>query len=320
MTTIKKEGFEIELKPEKKFYFIGVTTKQSSINKIFPLWMKELGFQEIKLYPYDLKIHDDQKNYRKIVAQIKYDNNCYGALVTTHKMDLFVAAKGMFDYFDYYAKLLHEVSCISKKNNSLEGYAKDPISSGAAHDHFIKKGYYGKTGAQVLIFGAGGSSIATILYLINKKDKDDRPKKMIIVNRSQPRLDHLKKMIKKVKTDINIELICNNDPVKNDQILESLPSYSLIINATGMGKDISGSPITEKAKFPKKSWAWDFNYRGDLDFIHQAIKQQKSRKIKVEDGWIYFIHGWVQVISQALDIEINSMIFNKLKKIANSVK
>jgi len=288
--------------------------------KLFPLWMDALGHSDIKIYPYDLKIHDEPSNYRKAVAQIKYDEGCYGALVTTHKMDLYAAAKDMFDYFDPYAQLLHEVSCISKNNGRLEGHAKDPISSGASFDHFIGERYFENNDAQVLIFGAGGSSIATILHLINKKDKADRPGKIIVVNRSQGRLDHLKDVIGQLKTDIEFEYICNDDPKKNDEIISKLPSYSIVINATGMGKDTPGSQITDNALFPENGWAWEFNYRGELDFMHQALAQTKSRNLKVEDGWIYFIHGWLLVIFQALHIEMTPGIFEKLKKIADSIR
>ena len=246
MTVLKEGGFSIEKKQGKSFYFIGVTTEKSSIMKLFPLWVEALDFPEIKIYPYNLKIHDRPDNYRHAVAQIKYDDGCYGALVTTHKMDLYAAAKDMFDYFDPYALLLNEVSSISKKNGRLEGHAKDPISSRSAYDNFIEKGYYKNNGAHVLIFGAGGSSIATILQLINKKDRSDRPERIIIINRSQQRLEHLKELLKKVKTDINIQTICNSDPLVNDKIMGSLPDHSIVINATGMGKDTPGSPITAK--------------------------------------------------------------------------
>ena len=320
MAKVKRNGFTIETKPEKSFYFIGVTTSKSSIMKLFPLWMKELGFPQLKIYPYDLKIHGVAANYRQAVAQIKYGKDCYGALVTTHKMDLYAAAKDMFDYLDSYALLLDEISCISKNNGGLEGHAKDPITSGASFDHFIKKDYFAKTGAHILIFGAGGSSIATILHLINKKDKSDRPEKIIVINRSQPKLDHINEILKKVKTNIQVELICSSDPEKNDKVMQSLPEYSIVINATGMGKDIPGSPVTDNGLFPKNGWAWEFNYRGELDFMHQAEKQVKSRGVKVEDGWIYFIHGWTQVIFQALHLEMNDEIFSRLEKIADSIR
>lgn len=320
MAYIKKDGFTIKAKDENSFYFIGVTTEKSMIMKIFPLWMEELGFSQLKIFPYNLDIHDKHYNYRQAVAQIKYDQNCFGALVTTHKMDLFEAAKDMFEYLDSYAMLLEEISAVSKKNSRLEGYAKDPISSGASFDSFIEKGYFSEHNAHILIFGAGGSSIATILHLINNRKTPDQPKKIIVVNRSQSRLDHLKNLVQKLKVPVNIELICNHDPEVNDKIMGKLPPKSIVINATGMGKDTPGSPITDRGMFPLEGYAWEFNYRGELNFLHQAEKQVATRRIMVEDGWIYFIHGWIQVIFEALHLEITPKIFNRLKNIADNVR
>ena len=123
----------------------------------------------------DCKIHDDPEAYRQAVAQIKYDPLSLGALVTTHKIDLLDAARDMFDYLDPYAEITGEVSSISKLEGRLEGHAKDPITSGLSLDAIIDKDYFGRTGGDVLSFGAGGSAIATLLHLINKKDKGDRP-------------------------------------------------------------------------------------------------------------------------------------------------
>ncbi len=52
-------------------YFIGVTTTQSSIMKIFPRWMEQLKRPEVVIQGVDLKLHDDRENYRAAVAQIK---------------------------------------------------------------------------------------------------------------------------------------------------------------------------------------------------------------------------------------------------------
>ncbi len=169
------EHYEVIKKAVPTFYFIGVTTGKSSINKVFPLWMKVLGRPEVILEGMDCKIHDEPEVYRQRVAQIKYDPLSLGALVTTHKIDLLNAARDMFDYLDPYAKITGEVSSISKRKGKLEGHAKDPITSGASLDAIVEKGYFGRTGADVLSFGAGGSAIATLLHLINKTDKNDRP-------------------------------------------------------------------------------------------------------------------------------------------------
>ncbi|KAF0111947.1 MAG: hypothetical protein FD147_461 [Chloroflexi bacterium] len=314
------ENYPVVKKSIPTFYFIGVTTGKSSIMKVFPLWMKVLGLEDVVMEGVDCKIHDVPEVYRKAVAQIKYDPLSLGALVTTHKIDLLTAARDMFDYLDPYAMITDEVSSISKLEDRLEGHAKDPITSGASLDAIIEKDYFGKTHGDVLCFGAGGSAIATLLHLINKKDKGDRPDKFTFVNRSQGRLDHAMEMVRGLKTDIEIEYICNSDPEINDKIMEQFPPYSIIINATGMGKDTPGSPLTWAGKFPMNSVSWEFNYRGELDFLHQSLAQVESRKVKVEDGWLYFVHGWTQVVAQVLHFDLTPALFDKLNEVASSVK
>jgi shikimate 5-dehydrogenase len=288
--------------------------------KVFPLWMQVLGREDVVMEGIDCLIHDTDEAYRKAVAQIKYDPLSLGALVTTHKIDLLNAARDMFEYLDPYAQITGEVSSISKLEGRLEGHAKDPITSGASLDAIIEKGYFARTGGHVLSFGAGGSAIATLLHLINKKDKGDRPERFTFVNRSQGRLDHAKEMVGSLETDIQIEYIQNSDPAVNDGIMEKFPPHSIIINATGMGKDTPGSPITWEGKFPLNSIAWEFNYRGELDFMHQALAQVESRKVVVEDGWLYFVHGWTQVVAQVLHFDLTPELFDKLNVAASSVR
>lgn len=321
--------YNIEEKANPTFYFIGVTTGQSSINKVFPLWMQEMNRPDVVLEGIDHEIHDDPQAYRRSVAQIKYDPNSLGALVTTHKIDLYNAARDLFDYFDPYAEITGEVSCIAAKNSRLEGYAKDPITAGLSMDHVLEAvqgpagdgdGYFGRTGGHVLIFGAGGSSVATVLHLVNKEDAGDRPQKIIVTNRSQPRLNHMKEMVDSLETDIEMTYIRNQDPRRHDELMASLPEGSIVINATGMGKDTPGSPITDEGLFPHNGIAWEFNYRGELDFMHQALRQAEARNVYVEDGWVYFLHGWSQVIGEVLDIEITDELFERLDKAAASTR
>lgn len=268
----------------------------------------------------DCKIHDDPEAYRRSVAQIKYDPLSLGALVTTHKIDLLTATRDMFDTLDPYAMITDEISCISKLENRLEGHAKDPITSGASLDGILGEAYFARTKGEILCFGAGGSAIATLLHLINKKNEADRPRQFTFVNRSQGRLDHAREMASKFNTDIKTEYICNSNPLINDRILENFPPKSVIINATGMGKDTPGSPITWAGKFPFESVAWEFNYHGELDFLHQALAQTENRHLKVEDGWVYFIHGWTQVVSQVLHFELTPRLFEELNQAASTIR
>ena len=140
------EKFDIHTQTQPTFYFIGVTTSKSSIMKVFPEWMKVLGRPEIQIVGRDLKIHDEAAAYRHAVAQIKYDPLSLGALVTTHKIDLYNAARDMFEYLDPYAQICGELSSISKLDGRLEGHAKDPITAGLSADAILAPGYFGRTG------------------------------------------------------------------------------------------------------------------------------------------------------------------------------
>lgn len=313
-------NYHIITKTIPTFYFVGVTTSKSSIMKVFPRWMAAIGQPETVIEGIDSKIHDDPEAYRATVAQMKFDPLSLGALVTTHKIDLLEAARDMFDELHTSAQLTGEVSSISKRDGKLIGHAKDPLTSGLSMDAFLDQGYFGRTGGHVLCFGAGGSGKAISLHLINKKNPADRPERIVVVNRSQGRLNGLQAMAENLETDIEFIYIQNADPKRNDEIISTLPLGSVVINATGMGKDTPGSPVTDAGLFPRNGIAWEINYRGELDFWHQAMAQVESRGVFVEDGWLYFLHGWTQVIAEVLHIDIDEVTFNRLADIAEELR
>lgn len=304
----------------KRMYFLGVSTRQSSIMKVFPLWMDQLQRPEVSLEGVDLKLHDDPENYRRAVTQIKNDPHCLGALVTAHKINLLNAARDLFDYLDPLAQLSGEVSCISKRDGRLQGHAKDPITGGMSLDAFIEPHYFAATGGHVLSLGAGGSATALILHFSRVTKAGDRPRRVLIVNRSPARLEELRRMVASLELDIEFEYYCQQDPRQNDELMNALPAGSLVINATGMGKDLPGSPITDAGNFPVDGAAWELNYRGELQFLHQALAQREKQNLIVEDGWVYFLHGWTQVIAQVLDISIDEPCFNRLAAIAEVIR
>ena len=294
------------------FYYIGVTTRHSSIMHVFPRWMEVLGRSEVVLQGVDHPLHDSPEAYRRTVAQIKTDPMILGGLVTTHKIDLLHAARAAFDWLDPLAVLLDEVSCISKREGRLIGHAKDPISSGLSLKAMLGEGYFGRTGGHVLCFGAGGAGKAIALYLMQRPDRADRPARMVITDLSQSRLDALRAIAEQVGTNIDLTLICNGNPGTGDQLMAGLPEGSLVINATGMGKDTPGSPITNNGLFPRDGIAWELNYRGELDFWQQAMAQAQTRHLTVEDGWLYFLHGWTQVVAEVLDVRLDDDTFAAL--------
>ncbi len=312
--------YHIVTKKVPTFYFVGVTTGQSSIMKVFPRWMEALGRLDVVIEGIDHKPHDERQAYRRTVTQMKYDPLSLGALVTTHKIDLLEAARDMFDELHSSSQLTGEVSSISKRDGKLWGHAKDPITSGLSLDAFLEPGYFARTGGDFLCFGAGGSGKAMALHFINKKDRGDRPKRFIVTNRSEGRLLGMKAMVESLETDIEFIFVHTADPRVNDMVMVSLPEGSIVVNATGMGKDAPGSPVTGNGVFPLNGIAWEINYRGELDFWHQAMAQKESRNLFIEDGWLYFVHGWTQVIAEVLHIDLDPDTFNHLNQLASDLR
>lgn len=285
------------------FWFIGVTTAQSSIMRVFPEWARHLGLGDVAIRGIDLVLHDRPERYREVVAFLKSDPLSRGALVTTHKLDLFAAARDMFDVIDPHALLMEETSCLSKRDGQLICHAKDPISSGLALDGFLPPDHFARTGAEVFSMGAGGSTIALTWHLAQMGRGANRPSRIIVSNRSQPRLDHLRAIHASLGHGIPVDCIHAPRPEVNDALLTGLRPGAVVINATGLGKDAPGSPLTAAAQFPDHAIAWDLNYRGDLVFLEQA-RAQAGRRLQIEDGWTYFIHGWTQVMAEVFDITI----------------
>ena len=303
------------------FYFIGVTTGQSSIMKVFPAWAEYLGLGDVEIKGIDFPVHDKPEKYREAVNFLKNDPLSLGALVTTHKLDLFQACQDMFDVIDPHATLMAETSCISKKDGKLICKAKDPISSGLSLDGFLPKDHFANTGAELFSMGAGGSTIALTWHLMQEIHGENRPKRIVVSNRSQPRLIHIQKIHKSLGSDIPIEYRLVKTAQDNDEILASMATGSVVINATGLGKDSPGSPLSNAANFPKNAIIWELNYRGDLIFLDQAKAAKAAQGLQIEDGWTYFIHGWTQVIAEVFSIEIpvSGDRFEDISRIATKI-
>ncbi|TXR49186.1 shikimate dehydrogenase family protein [Phyllobacterium endophyticum] len=299
-------------------YFIGVTTGKSSIMKVFPAWADYLGLKDAVIKGIDFKLHDDPAAYREAVSFIREDPLSLGALVTTHKIDLFQACGDMFDEIDPLAQLMGETSCISKRGAKLICHAKDPISSGLAIDGFLGARYFGRTQADLFCIGAGGSTIAITWHLMRASREGDVPARIFVSDRSGDRLDEIRRVHAQIESVVPVEYVLAPQTEANDDVLRPLKPCSLVINATGLGKDSPGSPLSSACEFPEKSVVWDLNYRGDLIFLDQARRQQQSGDLRVIDGWTYFLHGWTQVIAEVftIDIPATGPSFDRISAIA----
>ncbi len=286
--------------------------------RVFPAWASHLGLQDAVIRGMDFPLHAAPADYRAAVEFIKADPLSLGALVTTHKIDLFNACRDLFEEIDPHARAMGETSCISKRDGKLVCHAKDPISSGLALDGFLPPRHFARTGAEVFSIGAGGSTIALTWHLMRRERGDDVPARIVVSNRSQPRLDEIRRIHAELASGVPVDYVLAPDPSDNDAVVATLKPGSLVINATGLGKDAPGSPLTDAVQFPQDGIVWDLNYRGELVFLDQARAQQSERHLRIEDGWSYFIHGWTQVIAEVFHIAIptSGPEFDALSRIA----
>ena len=128
--------------------------------------------------------------------------------------------------------------------------------------------------------------------------------RIVVTARTAHRLDEMRHIHAQIGLAIPIDYVHTPDVRDADAAVAGLMPGSMVINATGLGKDRPGSPLSDAVLYPERAIVWEFNYRGDLVFLRQAETQKDARQLRIEDGWVYFIHGWTRVIAEVFDIDI----------------
>jgi len=297
--------------------FVGVTTGSSSIMRIFPTWARILDLPTDRLVGHDLPVDAAPEQYRDLVLRIRDDPQHLGALVTTHKMGVYDAAHDLFDELDRFATLCGEVSSISKRDGRLIGHAKDPITAGLAAEEFLTVDHFRDTGGHAVCLGAGGAGTALTWYLV---ERSDRPAHITVTDTSAARLDHLRDVHARRGTPDGLITYLLAEDAATAAALAAAPEGSLVVNATGLGKDRPGSPLPDDAVFPRGAVVWEFNYRGTLEFLAQAEAQAGERGLTVVDGWRYFLHGWSQVVAEIFGIDLTADRLDRLADAAEGVR
>ena len=159
--------------------------------QVFPKSADEFDLGDVDFVGIDMPLHAAE-DYRRVVQFFRDDDLSIGALVTTHKLDLYQAAADLFDYSDPLTILMDEISCISKRDGQLRAHAKDPLTAGFALDAFLTPGSW--AGRSAFVMGAGGSAIAMAWHLTRPERGEDVPSEIVVSNRSQPRLDSLQEV------------------------------------------------------------------------------------------------------------------------------
>lgn len=298
--------------------FVGVDTAHSSIMNVFPLWADELGLPSRTLRGHDVPLGAPNDAYRDLVSRIRDDPTHLGALVTTHKLRVYDACGDLFDELDGSSRELGEVSAISKRDGRLRGAAKDPVTAGLALRDFLADDWFARTGGEAVCLGAGGAGTAISTQLARRGDRCPR---VTVTDVDPGRLSHLRAVHERagLATDM-FRYVHTETPEQAGALVAAAMPGSLVVNATGLGKDRPGSPVPPGTAFPRSAAVWEINYRGELGFLREAERQRIGRGLTVADGWRYFIHGWSQVIADVFDLDMPRATVERLAALAEAVR
>jgi len=265
-------------------WFIGVSTGRSLINAAFPVWIGDLG-RDLRLVGRDLPPGSPPERYRALVAGLRADPSALGAVITTHKVAVARAAGDLIDEWDALAVECGEINSLLRTPTGLAGFARDPLSIGRVVDEIWP------AGEEVACLGAGGSAIALGRHLISRPEP---PARLVFADPDESAAAHLRAVLSPWSDHIAVRV----GPGPWDDLVAAAPPGTLVVNATGLGKDRPGSPLTAGAGFPPGAVVWELNYRGDLALLWLA----RERGVEAYDGWNLFCHGWAAALGPILGL------------------
>lgn len=258
--------------------FLGLSTGGSLIHRVFPAWIALLRL-DVTLDGVDLPADASAAAYREFVEDVRDDPEVLGAVITSHKLGIHAAARDLLTPADPYVDRLGEVNAIAA--DGMTAHARDVLAVAAMLPAFGPV-------REALVLGAGGAGTAIALALL---PQDVR----IVVTDTRPeRLAALRRALGAESARVVLARAA-----ESDARLAELGPGALVVNATGLGKDAPGSPVT--GPFPRGAVVWDTNYRGTLEFLAGARAQGR---LHVFDGWDYFVHGWAEALAPILGVPL----------------
>jgi shikimate 5-dehydrogenase len=263
--------------------FVGIGTAASLVHRAMPAWRPLLPVP-CSVRGADVPLGSGDEEFRALLERIRADQSLAGAVVTSHKVSMYRAGRERLAWLDPLAVACEEVNAIRSTPRGLYGWARDPVSVGRVADRI----WPAETG-EVICLGAGGTARALARHFgasrpgvrFSCADTDAAAVQRLTGLAGWP-----------------VTGYAGVGPW--DDLVSAAPPGSLIVNATGLGKDRPGSPTTGRVRFPHGSTVWDLNYRGDLAFLREARGQAEGSGLSVHDGWQLFCHGWAAALTVIL--------------------
>jgi shikimate 5-dehydrogenase len=284
--------------------FVGVTTGSSLAHQALACWQPLLGVG-CGLRGINIAVDARDNAYLDLLDELQHDNTVIDAVVTTHKLRLFQVGRTRFDRLDPVAVTCEEINAIRRHSDgSLHGWARDPVSVGRVVDRI-----WPQHSGTVICLGAGGTAVALTHHLFTTRSAtqfvcaDPNPDAAARLTRiaGRPVISHI-----------------GSGPW--DELISAAQPASLIVNATGLGKDRPGSPASRQVRLPTSSVVWDLNYRGDLRFLDLAREQSDEQQLDVHDGWELFCHGWAAALTVVLGLSDDADLGRRFLDVAHDLR
>ncbi len=298
-------------------YFLGLATEKSASRRIFPAWAEAIGWSA-SLVGVDLPQETDCDGYRTFLAQLKGDKLCAGAQVTVHKVGLYRCLAADFDDLDDDARSLGEVGGISVRQEVLAAFSPDMLALSGELEEILAKYSAGRKPGEMVILGGGGAGRA--IALASARLGNAAFSKITVTEQDDEVKGDLEQHLTRKFSEIGWSDFRIDDAGKNDDIVGSAASGSFIVNATGLGKDAAGSPISRDTLLPRDSVAWDLNYHGDLAFLTHARQEASARQVVVRDGWSFFLRNWYACLTRLADRAPSVRQFERFCMASDSVR
>jgi shikimate 5-dehydrogenase len=283
--------------------FVGVTTGSSLVHQAMTAWQSILGMA-CNVRGVDIALDADDDTYIRFLDDLLRDDSAAGAVITTHKVRILQAGRSLFAELDPLALACEEVNAIRRTPDGLRGWARDPVSVGRVTDQI-----WPESEGEVLCLGAGGTARALAQHLLTTR-----------VSVRFVCADPIRSSVEQLAQTAGRPVTGHVGDGPWDDLIEAAPPGSLIVNATGMGKDRPGSPITGRTRFPPRAVVWELNYRGNLEFLDQARIQARSSKLQVHDGWQLFCHGWAAALCAVLDLPDDDKLGDRFTQATQSLR
>ncbi|MEN3309988.1 MAG: shikimate dehydrogenase [Micromonosporaceae bacterium] len=297
--------------------FVGVDTGGSLVHPVFGRWAEALG-QPWILRGVDLPADTPAGTYLRLVETMRANRLVHGAIVTAHKLRLYRACASALTRRDRLVDLTHEINTLTTVDGTVTGDARDAVSLTHVLPTVPRHHTGGRLdGLHLLCLGSGGAATALLLALhldpTTGRPRADLPAHTTFTDTDPDALDALRAVAQRAGIQpARLSYAHVHDRTGNDALVASLPAPALVINATGLGKDTPGSPLTHDAPLRPGTVAWDFNYRGDLTFLRQA----RAAGATTVDGWDYFVAGWAGGLTAIAGTPLTSDLLTRLSRAA----